>query len=104
MRLMKRMKSGVRALLVIVLAGTLASSALACPLWMGSLTICLASPSYLMSDVDVSTPLLTELPGEVAGASVLGTSLRGLEPIQQYDSAPPGPSSPLFLRTHSLLI
>jgi len=119
---MKRMKSGVQALFVVALAGTLAVSALACPLWMASLsqldmpcskqdsgpekcpvTICLASSSYLTTDASADT-LLKQLPGEAVGADVLGTLLRSAEPIQAHDDPPPGPSGPLFLRTHSLLI
>ena len=35
-RLMNRMKPGLQALLVVVLAGTMAFGAVACPLWMAS--------------------------------------------------------------------
>lgn len=120
---MERMKSGVQALFVMVLAGTLAVSALACPLWMASLSqldmpcsnqdsahekcpvvICLASSSYLQSDVGLGVPVLQQMPGEPSGANTILAFTRSAEQIQANAEPPPGFTDPLYLRTHSFLI
>lgn len=121
-RLMNRMKLGVQALFVVVLAGTMAFGALACPLWRTSssltempgsdpsaahekcpLVICLASSSYLTSELGIAIPPLTDLPdmhSELDG----GISLVTFEPSHRDRGAPPDEGTPLFLRVHSLLI
>jgi hypothetical protein len=119
---MKWMKSAVQVLFIIVLSGTLATSALACPVWMGLMSggdmpcfspgtpeecpvsICLLSSPYLASHVSTHVPLLQELGPAVVDSLLLLTSSQNFEPTQEDDGAPPGPSGPLFLRTHSLLI
>jgi hypothetical protein len=119
---MNGMKTGVKTLVIGVLAGFLVISALACPLWMGSLnqcnmpcpkesssqkcplTICQLSSPYLAADVAAHVPVLRELPAEPIIAPILRTSLGIAESVQQDDGAPPGLTGPLFLRTHSLLI
>ena len=122
-RLMERMKSRIQALFVIVLAGTLAVSALACPLWMASLSqpdmpcsnqdsahekcpvvICLASSSYLQSDARLGVPVLQQMPGELAGANPILALTGSAELIQADAEPPPGFTDPLYLRTHSFLI
>lgn len=122
MRLIGRMKSGTQALFIGFLAGVLVMSVLACPLWMGSLsqckmpcpkenssqhcplTICQLSSPYLAADVSAHAPLLRELAAEPIVSPIPLTSLGIIESVQQDDGAPPGPTRPLFLQTHSLLI
>jgi hypothetical protein len=109
-------------LFIMLLAGTLATSVLACPLWMGSpsqpempcshqddppdcpLAICQASSPYLPAHVGVDVPLLELQPAELVDLAILWTSPALLEWIQQADESPPGLGGPLFLRGHSLLI
>jgi len=115
------MKSAAQIIFVIVLAGTLATSALACPAWMGLMSqddvpysqatpekcpasICLLSSPYLASHVSAHVPPPQELGPAVVDSPLQLTSFQNFEPTQEDDGAPPGPSGPLFLRTHSLLI
>lgn len=118
---MKWMKSATLVLFIIVLTGMLATSALACPAWMGLMSegdmpcaqstpekcpasICLLSSPYLASHVSDHVPLPQELGAEVVDSTSQLTSFRSFQPGPEDDGAPPGPSAPLFLRTHSLLI
>jgi hypothetical protein len=121
MRLTGRLKSEVQALFIGVLAGLLVISMLACPFWMGSLNhcnmpcskessshqcplvVCQVSAPYLAADGSFHAPPLKDLPAELIVSPILWTSLRSAESIRQ-DGAPPGPSRPLFLQTHSFLI
>ena len=119
----KRMNWGLRPLLVFVLAGTLATSALACPLWMGSMSqqempcsdhsdpggrcpfsICQVSSPYLASYVSVDTPPLQALLVEAVDWAILWPSSANADSIRRDDGAPPGLSGELFLRFHSFLI
>ena len=119
-RLRKWMKLGVQVLFVIVLAGILVTSALACPMWIGAmnqrempcsrpmhppdqcpLSICQASSPYLASHESASAPVLQEQPTEAFDSIISWTSAVSAEPIQTDVGSPPGS---LFLRTHSLLI
>ena len=122
-RLTSRMKWGIHALYVAAVVGVLATSALACPIWMGlqdggmpcsqdqsnppqcPFTVCLASSSYV-SARQISTAILPpeELPGAVIVPAILWTSLGSGEPAQGGEISPPGLGRPLFLQTHSLLI
>jgi hypothetical protein len=120
---MQQMKWAVQALFIMVLAGTLATSALACPLLMGPMSqgdmpgshqgdnpdqcqssICQASSPYLDSHAGFHAPLLQELPAELLVSTLLWASLGIADLIKRDDGGPPGLSDPLFLRTHSLLI
>lgn len=118
---MKWMKSAAQVLFIIVLTGTLATSAVACPVWMGLMSggdmpcsqstpekcpasICVLSSPYLASHVSAHVPVLQELGHAVVESTPLLTSFRSFEPGWEDFGAPPGPSGPLFLRTHSLLI
>lgn len=118
---MRWMRSAAQVLFIIVLAGKLATNALACPAWMGLMSggdmpcaqsapdkcpasICLLSSPYLASPVRTHVPLLQELGSPVVDSPLLLTSLQFLEPTLEDNGGTPGPSSPLFLRTHSLLI
>ncbi len=122
-RLTRRMNWGLRSLLVFVLAGALATSALACPLWMCPmnqggmpcsdqssqpnkcpLSICQASSSYLASHVSAHAPLPQELPAEVVDLAAQRIAHASSDPGRRYAGEPPGFSGPLFLQTHSLLI
>jgi hypothetical protein len=110
-----------RALFIVVLIGILATSTLACPVWMSLVSgsgmpcskttpekcpasICLLSSPYLASHVSAHVPPLQELSSAVVDSPSLLTSFLSFEPSREDDGAPPGPSRPLFLRTHSLLI
>lgn len=123
MRLTNWMRSGAKVLFIVVLAGMLATSALACPLWMGRMnhgdmpcskpgtpekcpsSICQLSSPYLTSHTNAHIPALQELGPVVADSSqALLTHLGSFEAIQTDDGAPPGPAGPLFLLTHSFLI
>jgi hypothetical protein len=114
---MKWMKAAAQVLVIVVLIGTLATSTLACPMWMGLIgagdmpcsqstpekcpaSICLLSSPYLASHV----PLLQEFSPAVVDSPPLLTTFLSFEPSRDDDGAPPGPSDSLFLRTHSLLI
>jgi len=116
---MKWMKSATQVLFIIVLTGTLATSALACPVWMGLMSrgdmpcsqstpekcpasICQLSSPYLASHVSAHVPLLHEV-GPLVATPLL-TSFQSFEPSWEDEGAPPGRSGSLFLRTHSLLI
>lgn len=123
-RLIKRMRSTSQALFISALAAILVISAVACPLWMGLLSdcsmpgsnesddapdqcpmsICLASSPYLASHVSANFPQLKELPVEAVISTALLSSSVSAAPYQMADGAPPGLSSPIFLRTRSLLI
>lgn len=120
--LMERMKSGMQALVVIVFAGALSISILACPLWMASInqagmpnedcsnekcsaTICIASSSYLASDINHDISLLKDLaPTEAIEAMAPLRSLRRVALIQSEDGAAPGPPNPIFLWNRAFLI
>ena len=123
MRLIKWMRSGAKVLFVVVLAGMLATSALACPLWIGWMSqgdmpcskpgspercpnsICQLSSPYLTSHVSAHLPTLEELgPVVVDSSHALLTHLGSFEAGRSDDGAPPGPAGRLFLLTHSLLI
>ena len=109
-------------LFIIILSGMVATSALACPIWMGLMSrgdmpcsnqptpekcphsICLASSPYLAADGSAHVPLLRELGTVVVVSNPILTSLQGFELTANDDASPPGPKGPLFLRTHSLLI
>ena len=121
--LMSGMKSGLLALFIMALTGTLVISAFACPLWVGlraqgampcpkdgsapdpcPLAICEASSGYLASQVSAHAPLLQELPFAVTASSIPANPLESVVPVRRDDRAPPGPAGPLFLETHSLRI
>jgi hypothetical protein len=125
-RQMKRMKSGIQAVLVVVLSGTLALSAVACPVWMGSFSqtdipcseqdgagdgdkdcppvICLANSSYLAPESDTNIPDSQQIADELSGTNGVALNARSAERIHSDAEPPPGQGRPLFLRTHSLLI
>ena len=118
---MEWMKSATQLFVIVVLAGTLATSALACPVSMGMMSdgsmpcsqgtpekcpisICLLSSPYVASHVSAHVPLLQELGPAAVESIPLLISFQSVEPSWDDHSGPPGPSDPLFLRTHSLLI
>ena len=122
-RLKRRMNWVLRSLLVFVLAGALATSALACPLWLGSMSqhqmpcsnqsnsdgrcpvsVCQLSSPYLASHVSVDVPRLQELPVEIVDWSILGSAFAYADSLQLDDVAPLGLTGELFLRFRSLLI
>jgi hypothetical protein len=117
----KRMNWGLRSLLVLVVAGALATSALACPLWMGSMgqpemacsdqsnsgcpvSICQVSSPYLSSHDSAYAPLLQELPVEIVNWAILGSAFSSANSLRRDDVVPPGLTGELFLRFRSLLI
>jgi len=120
-RLVNRMRSGVQLLFVAVLAGTLAMGAVACPLWMSSLSqdktpcskhsnssdkcplsICHVSSPYETPHIKADVPVLIEMAAEVVDSIIVLS--REATPIQQNRRAPPGGDVPLFVQLHSLLI
>ncbi len=120
-RLMNRMKWGIYALCIGILAGVLATSAMACPLWMGMLdnsmpcsdqstpqcpfTVCQASSSYLTgTQVNSIMPLPDEVPAVIVVPTIIVVAVGSPEPDERNDGPPPGALPPLFLQTHSLLI
>ncbi|SRR5260370_40518472 len=122
-RLQKRMNWVLRSLLAFVLVGALATAALACPLWMGSMSrqempcsdqrhpggrcpfsICQVSSPYLASHVRVDAPHLQEGPVETADWAILGSSSANADSIRREDGVPPGLSGELYVQFHSLLI
>jgi hypothetical protein len=119
------MRSGLKALLVVVAIAILATSALACPLWLGSPSqdcmpcpdqsdtshqcpdsICQLSAPYVSSSSHVSdpAPLLQELPFAAIEAFHLQTPFLNDSPLGQEYGPPPGPSVQLYLQTHSLRV
>ena len=122
-RLKKRMNWALRSLLVFVLTGALATSALACPLWMEStsrqgmpcsdqanpggrcpVSVCQLSSPYLASHVSVDVAPLQELPIESLDCASLGSAFTNADSLRRDDPAPGGPSGELYLQFHSLLI
>ena len=118
---MKWMKSGSQVLFVLALVGILATSALACPLWMSKgdmpcskpgnaekcpTSICQLSSPYLTTHVAAQlTPLRDLGPIMVDSPRVLmPMAFRSPELNRTNDGAPPGPATPLFLLTDSFLI
>ena len=118
---MEWMKSGAHVGLVLALVGILATSVLACPLWMtqGDMpcsapgnpekcptSICQLSSFYLTAHVasqlthlrDVG-PIMVDSPD-----ALMPIALRSPELNRSDDGAPPGPATPLLLLTESLLI
>lgn len=122
-RLMKRMKWGIHALYIGAVVAVLATSALACPVWMGMqdggmpcsqdqnnppqcpFTVCLASSSYV-SARQINTSILPpqELNAAVTVPTFLWASFGAGEPAQPSETLSLGLGPPLFLQTHSLLI
>ena len=122
-RLMKRMKWGIHTLYIGAVVAVLATSALACPVWMGMqdggmpcsqdqnnppqcpFTVCLASSSYV-SARQINTSILPsqELNAAVTVPTIFWTSLGPAQPAQRSVTSPHGLGPPLFLQTHSLLI
>ena len=121
-RLMGWMKWAINALYIGALVGVLATSALACPIWMGMhdgsmpcsqdqsnapcpFSICLATSSYVSApQFSAAMPPPQELPAATIVPTILWNSLGPGEPAQRSDTSPPGLGPPLFLQTHSLLI
>jgi hypothetical protein len=124
-RLTERMNFGLKALLVVVAIAILATSALACPLWLGSQSqdcmpcpdqsdtghqcpdsICQLSAPYLSSPSHASdhAPLLQELPSATIAAIHLRTPFLNDRPLRQEYGPLPGTSVQLFLQTHSLRV
>ena len=119
-----QMNCGVRWLLILATAGTLAASTIACPLWMSfanhdgmpcsdqsnspvecPFSICQANSPYLASHVSVlHPPFVHGLPIEPAVSTVLWTSSAHAKPMRRDDEPPPTVGDPLFLRIHSFLI
>ena len=105
-------------LFVVTLVGILATSALACPLWMSQgdmpcsnpekcpTSICQLSSPYLTTHVAAQlTPLRDLGPITVDSPHALvPIALRSTELNRADDGAPPGRATPLFLLTGSLLI
>jgi hypothetical protein len=119
----RRMNWGLRSLLVFVLARALAISALACPLWMGSMgqqgmpcsgqtdqagrcpaSICQLSSPYLASHVSVDVPILQEQPVENVDWAILGSAFANADSLRPDDVVAPDLTAELFLRFRSLLI
>jgi hypothetical protein len=119
----ERMKLGIRALLIIAFATILATSALACPLWLCPMsqggmpcsdqssqsvpcppTVCQASSPYLASHASTHVPIPQVLPAEVVDTTTVCIVYSSADLIRRYEGKPPGLSDPLYLRTHSLLI
>lgn len=122
-RLTNRMKTGIQALFIMVLAGTLATSALVCPLWISSISkadspcsnhddspeqcpilICQASAPYLADGQSDHGPFLQELSPAVVNSTILQISFKSTGADHQDDESPPGVTVPLFLRAHAFLI
>src|SRR5260370_23253881 len=118
---MKWMKSGAQVLFVLALVGILATSALACPLWMSQgdmpcskpgnpekcpTSICQLSSPYLTTYVAAQLTPLRDL-GPITVDSphaLMPIAFRSPELNRTDDGPPPGPATPLFLLTESLLI
>lgn len=116
------MRSGIQALFIIVLAGTLATSVIACPLWIGLTSpsaipcsgpmspekcphsICLLGSPYLASHGSTGEPALRQLGPAVIDSTLIVSSINGFEPSRSEQGLAPGPGGQIFLRTHSLLI
>lgn len=123
-RLMKWMKSAIQALWVLVLAGALGMSALACPLWismdgMGDMpcsgqggcpkscpdAICqidspyLTTPNQAFDTPALHASVIEAVDIEPVWITILASAWRRAE-----DGPPPSASAPLYLRTHSFLI
>ena len=125
---MKVMRSAVYMLFIMALAGALAIGVVACPLWMGSISlhqqadmpmpcskqddspqqcpmsICQASSPYLADGLTQNTPVFQELPGEVDDLRLALSSLWAAVPDARDDLPPPDTTGGLYLRTHSLRI
>ena len=117
------MSLGIRALLVVVFAAILATSALACPLWMCPMSqdgmpcpdesgqsapcpaaVCQASSPYLASHASTHAPIPQVLFAEVVDTATVCIVCNSPDLIRRYEGKPPGLGDPLYLRTHSLLI
>ena len=121
-RLVNWMRSGVQLLFVAVLAGGLAMGAVACPLWMSSLSqdktpcpkhtnssdkcplsICQVSSPYEISHIKAAVPVLIEMAAEAVDLIIV-LSPEAAPVHQQNRGAPPGRDVPVFVQLHSLLI
>jgi hypothetical protein len=115
-------------LFIMALAGALTIAALACPLWMGSMSqqgqadmpmpcskqddspqqcpmsICQASSPYLAAGLAHNVPVFQELSAEVVDVPAALSSSWAAVPDERDDLPPPGAAGGLYLRTHSLLI
>jgi len=117
------MKLGLRALLIVAFAAILATSALACPLWMCPMsqdgmpcpdqsgqsapcpaTVCQASSPYLASHAGAHVPIPQVLPAEVVDTATVCVVCNSSDLIRRYEGKPPGLREPLYLQTHALLI
>lgn len=116
--------AGIQALLIMVLAGALGISALACPLWTGSVSkaepppcsnhddsseqcpvlICQASAPYFVDRHSDYVPLFQELTAEIVSSAINPISFGSSSAGYWDDESPPGAAVPLFLRTHAFLI
>lgn len=114
---MKWMKSGAQVLFVVALVGMLATSALACPLWMtqGDMpcnpvkcptSICQLSSPYLTTHVAAQLTPLRDLGPIMVDSpyALIPIAYRSTELNRTDDGAPPGPATPLFVLTGSLLL
>ena len=108
-------------LFVLALVGIVATSALACPLWMSQgdmpcsnpgnpekcpTSICQLSSPYLTTDVAAQLTPLRDL-GPITVDSphaLMPIAFRSPELSWTDDGPPPSPATPLFLLTGSLLI
>jgi len=116
-------RSGATIVFNTILAVALSAGALSCPVWMSSISqvempcpdcshseekcassVCQVSSSYLASHSRTDEEPLAELPSESVDATHFWAVLAGVS-TSPSDNAPPlGPSVPLFLRIHILLI
>lgn len=123
MRQRKRMKLSIKAPLVVAFVAILATSALACPLWMCPMgqggmpcsdqsnpsapcppTVCEASSPYLASHASAHVPIPQVHPVQFVDAATVCTVCSSANLTRRYEGKPPALSDPLYLRTHALLI
>lgn len=116
------MKPAIKALLIVALAGILATAALACPLWMSPMeegmacpeqssvpapcpsSVCQVSSPYLDSHLLATPALPPMLPAEPLYLRPVDADRVGRESIRRDAAVKPGLTGQLYLRTHSLLI
>ena len=108
-------------LFVLALVGIMATSALACPLWISQgdmpcskpgnpekcpTSICQLSSPYLTTHVAAQLTPLRDVGPIIADSphALMPIAFRSAELSRTDEGVPPGPATPLFLLTESFLI